>query len=35
MEKEAEEFNDKKEYKERPKDNSEEMNSLVDEMTME
>lgn len=35
MEKEAEEFNDKKEYKERPKGNSEEMNSLVDEMTVE
>ena len=35
IKREAEEFNDKNEYEERPKGNSEEMNSLVDEMTIE
>ena len=33
MEEEAKEYSDKKEYKERPDDNSDEMNALVDEMT--
>lgn len=35
MEEEAKAYNDKEEYKERPDGNSEEMNDLVDEMTIE
>ena len=35
MEEEAKQYSDKKEYKERPDGNSEEMNDLVDEMTIE
>ena len=35
IEREAEEFNDKNEYEERPQGNSEEMNDLVDLMSME
>ena len=33
MEEEAKAYSDKKTYEERPSDNSEEMNDLVDEMT--
>lgn len=35
MEEEAKQYDDKKEYTERPDGNSEEMNDLVDEMTIE
>lgn len=35
MEEEAKQYSDKTEYKERPDGNSEEMNDLVDEMTIE
>lgn len=34
MKEEQEAYSDKKEYKERPDENSEEMNDLVDEMTL-
>ena len=35
MDEEAKQYSDKKEYNERPDGNSEEMNDLVDEMTIE
>ena len=35
MDEEAKHYSDKKEYNERPDGNSEEMNDLVDEMTIE
>ena len=35
MEEEAKAYGDKKEYNERPSENSEEMNDLVDEMTLD
>lgn len=35
MEEEAKAYSDKKTYEERPSDNSEEMNDLVDEMTID
>ena len=35
MDEESKQYSDKKEYNERPDGNSEEMNDLVDEMTIE